>query len=320
MRHAWHSAESARIRREMADILRGPGTVLDQRQLPVLTRLFSPTVFRDFATNGRSRLYSSVAKQSELLGSLSPESSVADTFETAFSVLGTAGNRDEYIYRSAITQKILLGRHSLRTASIVNEVRAGSSKADVVILNGTSTAYEIKSERDSIARLPGQLDSYLKVFASVNVVTSSSHLDGVLRIAPKDVGVMVLSPRFTISVVRDALDAPARIDPCMVLDSIRLPEARSILTSLGIDFPEVPNTLVRAALREIFKDIDPVTLHRETVRCLKKTRSQSTSAAFVDQLPRSLKAMALSTRVGPAARIKIQEALSTPLSAALTWK
>ncbi|MEI9986083.1 MAG: sce7726 family protein [Aliidongia sp.] len=53
----------------------------------------------------------------------------------------------------SVTQKILMGKHSLRTASMLNEFRAGSCKADLVILNGTATVYEIKSERDSLTRL-----------------------------------------------------------------------------------------------------------------------------------------------------------------------
>lgn len=294
--------------------------MLDQEQLPVLTRLFSPTIFRDFAKKGSSRLYSSIARQSTFLTGLNPESSVAESFESAFSILGASGNRDEYVYKSAITQKILLGRHSLRTASIVNEVRAGGSKADVVILNGTSTAYEIKSERDSIARLPNQLDSYRQVFASVNVITSHSHLESVLRIAPEDVGVLVLSPRFTISVVREAVDCPERIDPSMVLDSIRIPEAKLILKRLGVAVPQVPNTQERSVLKQIFREIDPVILHHETVRCLKQTRSQYSAAGFVDQMPNSLKAVALSTKVVPTSHARVQSALRTPLNAALAWK
>lgn len=72
---------------------------------------------------------------------------VGDVFDQAFEILKVAGQRDEYIYRAAISQKILMGTHSLRTASMLNEFRAGSSKADLVILNGTATVYEIKSER-----------------------------------------------------------------------------------------------------------------------------------------------------------------------------
>ena len=58
--------------------------------------------------------------------------------------------RCEYVYKNAIATKLYLGgHHSLQHSLLTNELRIGQSRADVVILNGTSTVYEIKSEYDS---------------------------------------------------------------------------------------------------------------------------------------------------------------------------
>jgi hypothetical protein len=63
-------------------------------------------------------------------------------------VLKRSGLRDKYVYKAALTQRVLMGKHSLRTACMLSEFRVGDRKADITILNGTTTVYEIKSDRD----------------------------------------------------------------------------------------------------------------------------------------------------------------------------
>src|SRR5262245_42464473 len=138
--------------------------------IAAISRFFSAGVVREMARRGRSPLLARLARESTLLNSLEAGRPVADLFDAGFSVLQSARNRDEYVYKAAITHKVLLGTHSLRTAAMLTEFRVGANKADVAILNGTSTVYEIKSERDSLKRLAAQLASYRMVFAKVNVI------------------------------------------------------------------------------------------------------------------------------------------------------
>tara|TARA_R110002124_G_scaffold267777_3_gene435183 strand:- start:48720 stop:49607 length:888 start_codon:yes stop_codon:yes gene_type:complete len=288
-------------------------------ELSALTRLFSSAVFQQLARKGRSALFGRLLGETRLVEMCAKEGRVGDAFEAAFSILRVAGLRDEYIYRSALTHKILMGKHSLRTASMLNEFRAGTCKADLVILNGTSTVYEIKSERDSLARLINQVENYKRVFASVNVVVGERHVDGVRLILPEDVGILCLSHRYRIATVRDAVDCPERICPATVFESLRSAEAASILKALSIAVPEVPNTQRHAAMRALFAHLDPVALHREMVRTLKRTRDLAPLAYLVDRLPRSLHAAALSIPVRRADHARIVEAISTPLGESMAW-
>lgn len=288
-------------------------------QLSALTRLFSASVFREMATKGRSGLFSRLLGQTDLLEHTSPHATVGAAFDAAFDILKVAGHRDEYIYRAAISQKVLMGTHTLRTASMLNEFRTGSSKADLVILNGTATVYEIKSERDSLARLANQVENYKRVFAKVNVIASEGHINGVLETVPDDVGVMCLSKRFRISTVREAVDCPARICPATVFESLRKAECVSILQALGVRIPNVPNTQRHAAMRALFATLDPVELHAEMVRTLKRTRDLSALSEFVDRVPKSLQAAALSVSVRRSDHSRLIDAIATPLHAAMTW-
>lgn len=288
-------------------------------QLSALTRLFSATVFREMAKNGRSGLFRRLLEQTDLLENADPRATVGDTFDLAFEILKVAGHRDEYIYRAAISHKVLMGTHSLRTASMLNEFRAGSCKADLVILNGTATVYEIKSERDSLARLANQVENYKRVFAKVNVIASEGHIEGVLATVPDDVGVMCLSKRYRITTVREAVNCPARICPVTVFESLRMAEGAAILRAMGVTVPQVPNTQRHAVLRDLFAALDPVALHFEMVRTLRRTRDLAPLGDLVDRLPESLQAAALSVSVRRADHPRLVDAISTPLHAAMAW-
>ncbi len=271
------------------------------------------------AKKGRSSLFRRLFAETNLGDCCDMQATVANAFDAAFAILKVAGQRDEYVYRAAISHKILMGKHSLRTASMLNEFRAGSCKADLVILNGTATVYEIKSERDSLARLENQVENYKRVFAKVNVIVSETHVDGVLDTVPGDVGVMCLSKRYQINTVREAADRPERVCPLTVFESLRAAEALAILKAFGIPAPQVPNTQRHASLRTLFADLDPATLHAEMVRTLKQTRNLASLGDLVRELPDSLQAAALSIPVHRADHGRLVEAVGTPLHAAMTW-
>jgi len=288
-------------------------------QLSALTRLFCATVFREMAKKGRSGLFRRLLGQTDLIQRLNPSVTVGDTFEAAFRILRTSGNRDEYIYRAALIHKELMGKHSLRTASVLNEFRVGLCKADLVILNGTATVYEIKSERDSLVRLAHQIENYQRVFSCVNVIASENHIEAVLGTVPDNVGVLCLSRRYQITPVRKALDCPARICPAMVFESLRIAEAISVLQAMGIAVPETPNTQKHAVMRALFARLDPVALHAQMVSTLKQTRNLASLGDFIARLPKSLQPAALSVSIPHSAHPRLIDAINTPLSATICW-
>jgi len=291
----------------------------DRSTLSALTRFFSSAVFREMAKKGRSPLFGRLINQTDLSQKCGRHAKVADAFDMAFSILKKSGHRDEYVYRVALAHKVLMGKHSLKTASMLNEFRAGSSRADIVILNGTATVYEIKSERDSLARLANQVRNYQRVFASVNVIASEGHVKGVLDVVPDDVGVMCLTSRYRISTIRDAIDDPERVCPSAIFESLRAAEAESVLKALGVAIPSVPNTRRHAMLREFFLQQDPAGVHAQMVRTLKRTRSLSLLSDLIDQLPRSLHAAALSIPLRRAEHDRLAAAVGTRLDAAMAW-
>ena len=191
------------------------------KEIAALSRLFSSAVVQELARKGRSALFSRLLQQSGLLAAAAPGTKVADAFDIAFDALKRVGLRDEYVYRSAISHKILMGTHSLQTASMLSEFRAGSARAALVILNGTDTVYEIKSERDSLTRLATRVSEYRKVFSKLNLIASENHIKGVMASVPEEVGILCLSRRYRITTEREAWQSFKEICLMTVLSSLR---------------------------------------------------------------------------------------------------
>lgn len=292
---------------------------LNSTQLSAYSRLFSSAVVRELATKRKSIRFARLAAESGVLKQARKACVVGDVFDAAFDVLKQEGLRDEYIYKAALTHRVLLGKHNLKTACMLTEFRAGECKADISILNGTSTVFEIKSERDSLTRLERQIKNYKRVFASVVVIVSESHVSSVLRATSKDVGVLSLSRRYQISTKREAIVSPGRICPATVFDSLRIAEAKSILKYLGRTVPELPNTQMHAALRSMFATLDPEAVHEGMLETLKKSRSLLPLAKLVEQLPRSLQPAALWVPMRKSDHDKLVAAVQTPLQHAMNW-
>ena len=189
---------------------------LSESEQTAVARLFSAGVIRQLAREGKSPLFARLAAQSGLATESAADTRLGDFFDAAFRVMSRRPNRHEYVYKNALAQKVLLGKHSLKSATMLTEFRVGECKADVVILIGTSVAYEIKSERDSLARLERQVSEYVQVFDLVNVVIGENHVDATLSTVPDDVEVLVLSGRFKLKTVRAAKSNVTRLVPTKI--------------------------------------------------------------------------------------------------------
>ncbi|MCW5731272.1 MAG: sce7726 family protein [Alphaproteobacteria bacterium] len=294
-------------------------TSIDASQISAISRFFSSSVIRQMARKGRSPLFARLLRESLLHKVTVAPCYVYELFDTAFDILKKKAHRHEYIYKAALTHKILLGAHSLQTASMLTEFRVGACKADLAILNGTATVYEIKSERDSLSRLERQIESYKQVFAKVYVIAGENHVDEILNTVSPDVGVLVLQSRYQISERRKADDRPERTNSAAIFDAIRLSEAKQILQRSGVEIPRVSNIELHKALRAKFVTLPPRDAHEGMVRILKKSRDLLPLADLVKSLPRSLQSAALSVPLRRSDHDRLLNAVNARIQDAMKW-
>lgn len=256
--------------------------------------LFAPSTLKSLLNNGEDAPHQKLIESLQVELGLSTSSTLSETINKTYSVLRREGNRTDYVYRNAIIDKVVIGRHSINTATPIQEFRVGSSLADLVVLNGTSTVYEIKSERDTLRRLAKQIENYSKVFERTYVVTSATRLHSLERDLPDHVGIITLSRDYTLQTVREATTNWELIDTIAISRTMTIPEACAVLKQLNTPIPNVPNMLIRRAIDDAFKRLDAQNCSRAFASTLKISRRPRVTQADINQVPRPLRSFALS--------------------------
>jgi len=277
-----------------------------------LSRLFSAGVLKQLAKDGASSLADDLLSECGFLGQISPEMLLRQFFEEVFSFLSRE-RRTEYVYKNAIARNILLGTHSLNTSFMLTEFRADDCKADCVVLNGTSHVFEIKSDYDSLERLARQLAAYRKVFDYTRVITSEKLLPKVSEIVENWVGLSVLRARGSIGVVRKPVSMRHAVSPEAAFDSLRRPEYEDIVLRQFGRIPDVPNTRIYRECKALFCQLTPRVAHDEMVRVVKGRGGCLKLREFIDGVPSSLKAAALSCQLTPSDRVALLSVLERPV-------
>lgn len=95
--------------------------------------------------------------------------------------------------RSALHKKVLRDHHGQPDTLVIDELGLwyGTARVDIAVVNGRLHGYEIKSDRDTLDRLPGQREVYNNVLDRVTLVVGEIHLDKALKLIPRWWGVKV---------------------------------------------------------------------------------------------------------------------------------
>ena len=135
----------------------------------------------------------------------------------------------------------------------------------------------------------------MKFFRKVYVVASELRLEKVLSETPEHIGVLTLTSRHTLKVLRESSDLLLYNDPKVLCNSLRLNECFDVLAMFGIEMPAMPNSMYRTYLRQEFQEL-PINDLSEAVRVvLLENRSQKKSAEKIMNFPKYLRAIALTS-------------------------
>ena len=261
-----------------------------------LSKIFSPTILKELCSTGNSKKLRKILDELNLLYQVDLKKNLESFFNDVYKIL-LKNYRNEYIYRSIIIKKILLGIHSLNTAHLINECRVGNSKADCVILNGTSTVYEIKTQFDTFSRLHSQLDDYKKAFEYVYIVVpieTLKKLEGYNL--DENIGIMVLNKNSTISKTRLAKSNKNYFNKETIFDILRKNEYIEIISKY-YEIPSMPNTKIYTYCKRLFTELDIELIHAELVQILKKRDVSDLQKKVILNVPDSLKALSMQTKL-----------------------
>lgn len=184
--------------------------------------------------------------------------------------------KNEYIYKNTFINSLLLNKYGIKDTVAINEFRVGNSIADIVMFNGTSKAFEIKTELDSNKRLSSQLADYSKIFKNCYVITHESLTEKYL-LEDDQIGIIEFIERpksVTMREVRRAKENQT-IDVETLIRSIRTPEYKNIIKNYYGELPEMNSFNMFEICKEMMKSIPNKLLNQLFIEELKKRKSNT---------------------------------------------
>lgn len=112
----------------------------------------------------------------------------------------------------------------------------GAARIDVAVVNGVLHGFEIKSDRDTLMRLPEQREAYNSVFDKVTLVVGSKHFVDAFKIIPDWWGVEIAhtdkNGAIFFNTIREAKNNPVQ-DNISIARLLWRHEALDLLESVG---------------------------------------------------------------------------------------
>lgn len=148
----------------------------------------------------------------------------------------------------------------------------GATRIDIAVINGEITGYELKSERDTLERLPAQRDLYNKVLDRISLVVAENHRKAAEGIIPQWWGLAVASSsRGGVTVTHERLsEMNPSLDATMLASFLWRDEALAVLERY--EAAKGVRSKPRQALYERLADALDLNTVRAEVRATLKAR------------------------------------------------
>jgi len=218
--------------------------------------------------------------------------------------------RNEYVYKNTLLNAILKKYKKDDTVAF-SEFAVGNSIADMVLFNGTSKVFEIKTELDSPYRLSSQLADYQKIFSECYLVIPESQKKKYSSLYPK-VGLILLErKRGRISLCKEQFaEINTEIDPSALIRSLRTKEYKNLVESYFGALPTMNAFNSFEICESMMKLIPSEELHKLFVKIMKERKSNFSS---LYNYSKPIRQMCLSLHISENEYVKLQSCLSKEL-------
>lgn len=184
--------------------------------------------------------------------------------------------RNEYVYKNTLINELLIKKYGLKDTIAINEFRVGNSIADIVLFNGTSKAFEIKTELDSEKRLDRQLNDYTKIFKQCYVVTSENLIDKYLKVN-ESIGIIALystARSLKMKEIRPAI-INEDIDAETLIKAVRTSEYKAIIKGFYGKLPKMNDFNMFEICLNLIKAIPSNELNQLFINTLKNRKNNT---------------------------------------------
>ena len=222
--------------------------------------------------------------------------------------------RCEYVYKNELI-KLLLKKYGTRNSVYFSEFRVGNSIADMVMFNGESKAFEIKTEYDTPRRLDKQMDDYKCFFDKCYIIVPENRLDEYYDIVESTTGIITMNwdnGHIILKEVRHAL-RNEHFEPQALMSCLRTEEYKSIVLSLGESLEGVAGYDMYTYCCQVISKANPDKLR---VLFLREVKKRKNNTALLRKYPMSIRQMMLSLNLHENKANKLLEQLNININQA----
>jgi hypothetical protein len=251
----------------------------------VSSRLFRPDFLRLVAADAHRPFLDGIGLR-RLLGA---EATVRDLLEQVYDGMRSA-YRTEYLYKNEVLRRIVIARHDPNRTTVLLEkpIARWASRLDMLVVNDTTTAYEIKTDHDDLGRVRKQTDLALEAFDRVYVACSERWVPAIKETVDDRVGIVAMRRKGTFTRVRPAKPNAHKVDPGAVFPLLRQTEYLAAIEDLIGPVPPVDDVTRYGICFELFMGLSGTAAHSVLLAALKNRFLTGTDAQQLRGLPYSL--------------------------------
>lgn len=220
--------------------------------------------------------------------------------------------RNEYVFKNTFITEWLIKNYSLKNTKAFSEFRIGSSIADLVLLNGSSKAFEIKTELDSDKRLISQLNEYSKLVEECYIVVPENLVNEYLPEVNPTVGVLAVKQGTRSLKIESRRDAKRNefVDIDVLMSSVRCSEYKWMVEQAYGRLPEVSVFEMFDACKDLLGRLSSETLHHLFLTVVKKRKNIT---SFLNKIPKPARQFCLASDMNEKTFSRLNELYSQPI-------
>lgn len=216
--------------------------------------------------------------------------------------------QNEYIFKNEFLNNWLIKELGATNSQIFSEFRVGNSIADLVMFNGCSKIFEIKTELDNDSRLTLQLQNYEKAFNQIFLIIPKSKLN-IYEKQEASVGIITYDPKNdnSFSLHRNA-KANFEIELSTIMSILHTNEYKSIIKKHYGYLPQMTSFNQYKVCSELIYEIPLNELNKLFINTMKK---RSSSNALSSRYYKEFNQLFLALRMNRNSKDKMIKSLKT---------
>lgn len=177
---------------------------------------------------------------------------------------------NEYIFKNSFLNEWLIHELGTCQSKVFNEFRVGNSVADLVMFNGHSKVFEIKSELDTSNRLELQIENYRQAFNQIYIVVPELRIFEYEKF-DTSIGIITFnsvgSKRFKLH--RNA-EVNYKIEASIIMNILHTVEYKSIVREYFGKLPEMTSFNQFEICKELILEIPLMDLNKFFIHQMKR--------------------------------------------------